>query len=69
MSTSQQLFRRLLSFAVSFIALTICLPFLPLIILAVRFSFARTHFFQPDARWTARAFVYCLQVPHHAEGL
>src|SRR5208337_2612217 len=36
MSASQQLFRRLLSFAVSFTALLICLPFLPLIILAVR---------------------------------
>jgi sugar transferase (PEP-CTERM system associated) len=38
MSASQQLFRRLLSFAVSFLALLICLPFLPLIILAVRLS-------------------------------
>jgi sugar transferase (PEP-CTERM system associated) len=38
MNASQQLFRRLLSFAVSFTALLICLPFLPLIILAVRLS-------------------------------
>jgi sugar transferase (PEP-CTERM system associated) len=38
MSTAQQLFRRLLSFTVSFIALTICLPFIPFIILAVRLS-------------------------------
>jgi sugar transferase (PEP-CTERM system associated) len=38
MSASQQLFRRLLSFAVSLVALFICLPFIPLIILAVRLS-------------------------------
>jgi sugar transferase (PEP-CTERM system associated) len=38
MSASQQLFRRLLSLAVSFSALLVCLPFLPLIILAVRLS-------------------------------
>jgi hypothetical protein len=38
MSASQQLFRRLLSFAVSFVALVICLPIIPLIILAVRLS-------------------------------
>jgi sugar transferase (PEP-CTERM system associated) len=38
MSPSQQLFRRLLSLAVSFTALVICLPFLPFIILAVRLS-------------------------------
>lgn len=38
MSTSQQIFRRLLSFAVSLIALLICLPFLPFIVLAVRLS-------------------------------
>jgi sugar transferase (PEP-CTERM system associated) len=37
-SALQQLFRRLLSLAVSFLALTICLPFLPFIILAVRLS-------------------------------
>jgi sugar transferase (PEP-CTERM system associated) len=38
MSAMQQLFRRLLSLAVSFLALVICLPFIPLIILAVRLS-------------------------------
>ena len=38
MSPSQQLFQRLLSLAVSFVALVICLPFLPFIILAVRLS-------------------------------
>jgi sugar transferase (PEP-CTERM system associated) len=38
MNASQQVFRRLLSFAVSFTALLICLPFLPLIVLAVRLS-------------------------------
>ncbi len=38
MSASEQLFRRLLSLAVSFLALVICLPFLPMIILAVRLS-------------------------------
>jgi sugar transferase (PEP-CTERM system associated) len=38
MNTTQQLFRRLLSFVVSFLALVICLPFIPFIILAVRLS-------------------------------
>ncbi len=38
MSSLQQLFRRLLSLAVSFTALLICLPFIPFIILAVRLS-------------------------------
>jgi sugar transferase (PEP-CTERM system associated) len=38
MSTTQQLLRRLLSVAVSFVALIICLPFIPFIILAVRLS-------------------------------
>ena len=38
MNASQQLFRRLLSFAVSLLALVICLPFIPLIVLAVRLS-------------------------------
>jgi exopolysaccharide biosynthesis polyprenyl glycosylphosphotransferase len=38
MSSSQILFRRLLSFAVSFIALVICLPLVPLLILAVRLT-------------------------------
>jgi exopolysaccharide biosynthesis polyprenyl glycosylphosphotransferase len=36
--TSQQIVRRLVSFIVSFIGLTICLPFIPFIILAVRLS-------------------------------
>ena len=36
--TSQQLLRRLVSMAVSFIGLAICLPFIPFIILAVRLS-------------------------------
>jgi len=36
--TSQQIVRRLVSFVVSFIGLTICLPFIPFIILAVRLS-------------------------------
>src|SRR4051794_16842565 len=35
---SQQLVRRILSFAVSLLALLICLPFIPLIMLAVRLS-------------------------------
>jgi sugar transferase (PEP-CTERM system associated) len=38
MNTSQQIFRRLLSLAVSFTGLLICLPFLPFIIIAVRLS-------------------------------
>lgn len=38
MSTLHQLLRRLLSLAVSFTALVICLPLIPLIILAVRLS-------------------------------
>jgi sugar transferase (PEP-CTERM system associated) len=38
MSSSQQLFHRLLSLTVSFLALTICLPLLPLIALAVCLS-------------------------------
>jgi sugar transferase (PEP-CTERM system associated) len=37
-SAFQQLFRRLLSLTVSFLALVICLPFLPFIVLAVRLS-------------------------------
>jgi sugar transferase (PEP-CTERM system associated) len=46
MSPSQQLFRRLLSFAVSFTALLICLPFIPFIILAVRLSSPGPIFFK-----------------------
>ena len=38
MNASEQLFRRLLSLAVSFAALLICLPFMPLVILLVRLS-------------------------------
>jgi sugar transferase (PEP-CTERM system associated) len=38
MSATHQIFRRLLSLTVSLIALIICLPFLPFIILAVRLS-------------------------------
>ena len=38
MSPAQRLFRRLLSLAVSLLALGICLPFIPFIILAVRLS-------------------------------
>jgi sugar transferase (PEP-CTERM system associated) len=45
MSSSQQLFRRLLSLTVSFLALVICLPFLPFIILAVRLSSSGPIFF------------------------
>lgn len=45
MSSTQTLFRRLLSFAVSLLALVICLPFVPLIILAVRLSSAGPIFF------------------------
>jgi len=45
MSASQQLFRRLLSLAVSFVALLICLPFIPLIVLAVRLSSPGPFFF------------------------
>ena len=43
---SQQVFRRLVSFAVALIALTICLPFFPLIILAVRLSSPGPIFFR-----------------------
>jgi sugar transferase (PEP-CTERM system associated) len=62
MSPSQQLFRRLLSFTVAFLALLICLPFLPLIILAVRLSspgpvfFSQTRVGQRGSLFTAYKF-------------
>jgi sugar transferase (PEP-CTERM system associated) len=43
---SQQIFRRLVSIAVSFIGLAICLPFIPFIILAVRLSSPGSIFFR-----------------------
>jgi exopolysaccharide biosynthesis polyprenyl glycosylphosphotransferase len=62
MSSSQQLFRRLLSFVVSLIALLICLPFIPFIILAVRLSspgpifFNQTRVGQRGRLFTAHKF-------------
>jgi sugar transferase (PEP-CTERM system associated) len=62
MNASQQIFRRLLSFAVSFTALLICLPLLPLIALAVRLSspgpilFSQTRVGQRGRLFTAYKF-------------
>ncbi len=62
LSASQQLFRRLLSLVVSFVALAICLPFLPFIILAVRLSspgpifFSQTRVGQRGSLFTAYKF-------------
>jgi exopolysaccharide biosynthesis polyprenyl glycosylphosphotransferase len=61
-SPLQQLFRRLLSFTVSLIALMICLPFIPLIILMVRLSspgpifFSQTRVGQRGGLFTAYKF-------------
>jgi sugar transferase (PEP-CTERM system associated) len=62
MNDSEQLFRRLLSLAVSLTALLICLPFLPLIILMVRLSspgpilFSQTRVGQRGRLFTAYKF-------------
>ena len=57
---SQQLVRRLVSITVSFVALLICLPFLPFIILAVRVSSPGPIFFrQTRVGLRGRPFTVC----------
>ena len=46
LKAAQQFFRRMLSFMVALVALTICLPFIPFIILAVRLSSPGPVFFR-----------------------
>lgn len=62
MSATHQLFRRLLSLTVSFVALVICMPFLPFVILAVRLSspgpilFSQTRVGRGGRQFTAYKF-------------